>query len=321
MPIKEKGEDVGKSEQNVENVIIIGSGPSGLTAAIYAARANLQPLMFEGEEAGGQLMTTTDVENYPGFPEGIMGPDLMPLFRRQAERFGTRFVTKNVSKVDFSTRPFKVWVGEELYTSHSIIISTGASAKYLGMEQEQKYLGRGVSACATCDGAFFRNQVCSIIGGGDTAMEEALFLTRFASKVYVIHRREEFRASKIMSDRVLNHEKIEVLWNTELKDIRGEKNVESIVVYNNKTQEESEMKMDGVFIAIGHKPNTDLFKGQLEMDKVGYLITKGKSTYTSVEGVFAAGDVQDSHYRQAVTAAGTGCMAAIDCERWLDSNT
>ena len=281
----------------MENVIIIGSGPAGYTAALYASRANLEPLMIEGEEVGGQLMTTTDVENFPGFPDGVMGPDLMPLFRKQSERFGTRFISKNVTKVDLSKRPFTLWVGDDEYKAKTVIISTGASAKYLGLEQEQTFLGRGVSACATCDGAFFRDQVCSIVGGGDTAMEEALFLTRFASKVYVIHRRDEFRASKIMSDRVKNHEKIEILWNSELKDIKGGKNVESIVVYNNKTQEENEMKMEGVFIAIGHKPNTDIFKDQLQMDDVGYLITKAKSTYTHIEGVFAAGDVQDSHYR------------------------
>jgi thioredoxin reductase (NADPH) len=308
-----------KTENQTENVIIIGSGPAGYTAAIYASRANLQPLMIEGEEVGGQLMTTTDVENYPGFPDGVMGPELMPLFKKQAERFGTRFMSRNVSKVDLSQRPFKIWVGDQLYKTKSVIISTGASAKYLGLEQEQKYLGRGVSACATCDGAFFKNQVCSIIGGGDTAMEEAMFLTRFASKVYVIHRREEFRASKIMAKRVMEHPKIEVLWNTELTDIQGEKGVESITIFNNKTKETTKMKMDGVFIAIGHKPNTDIFKSQLEMDSVGYLKTQAKSTYTNIEGVFAAGDVQDSHYRQAITAAGTGCMAAIDCERWLES--
>jgi thioredoxin reductase (NADPH) len=307
------------TNHKIENVIIIGSGPSGLTSAIYASRANLEPLMFEGEEAGGQLMTTTEVENYPGFPEGVMGPELMPLFKKQAERFGTRFITSNVNKVDFSKRPFKIWSGNREYLAKSVIISTGASAKYLGIPQEQKYLGRGVSACATCDGAFFKKHICAIVGGGDTAMEEALFLTRFASKVYVIHRREEFRASKIMSDRVLKHEKIEVLWNSEIQDIRGEKNVESVVVFNNKTNKSQELPITGVFIAIGHKPNTDLFKGQLEMNEVGYLITQAKSTYTSIPGVFAAGDVQDSHYRQAITAAGTGCMAAIDCERWLET--
>jgi thioredoxin reductase (NADPH) len=306
-------------KKEIENVLIIGSGPAGLTAAIYAARANLEPLMIEGEEVGGQLMTTTDVENYPGFPDGIMGPDLMTVTKKQAERFGTRFISKNVTKVDFSTKPFKAWVGDELYQAKSVIISTGASAKYLGLEAEKKLLGRGVSACATCDGAFFRDQKVAIVGGGDTAMEEATFLTRFASKVYVIHRRDEFRASKIMADRVMNHPKIEVLWNSELKDIMGENGVEKIQLFNNQTNETTEMDIDGVFIAIGHKPNTDIFKDQLEMNEVGYLVTQPKSTYTSVEGVFAAGDVQDDHYRQAITAAGTGCMAAIDAERWLEN--
>ncbi|MCB0343412.1 MAG: thioredoxin-disulfide reductase [Bdellovibrionales bacterium] len=306
------------SEQ-VENVIIIGSGPAGLTSAIYTSRANLNPLMIEGEEAGGQLMTTTDVENYPGFAEGIMGPELMDVMRKQAQRFGTRFMTKNVTKIDLSKRPFKVWVGEELHLGKAIIVSTGASAMYLGIENEQSMIGRGVSACATCDGAFFRDQICCIVGGGDTAMEEALFLTRFAKKVYVIHRRAEFRASKIMAERVMEHEKIEVLWNSELKEIKGDKQVTGISVYNNQTKETSHLDMDGVFIAIGHRPNTQIFKGQLEMNEVGYLETKPKSTYTSVEGVFAAGDVQDHVYRQAITAAGTGCMAAIDCERWLEA--
>lgn len=304
-------------ENQVENVIIVGSGPAGLTSAIYAARANLNPLMIEGEEAGGQLMTTTDVENYPGFPDGIMGPDLMTVTRKQAERFGTRFVSSNVSKVDFSERPFKLWVGEKLYQANTVIISTGASATYLGLESEKKFLGKGVSACATCDGAFFRNMNVCIVGGGDTAMEEAMFLTRFAKKVWVIHRRDEFRASKIMADRVKAHEKIEILWNTQLKEACGDQVVTSIKVENVKTNEVNEMPMDGVFIAIGHKPNTDIFKGHLDMNEVGYLETKPKSTYTSVEGVFAAGDVQDHTYRQAITAAGTGCMAAIDAERWL----
>lgn len=305
--------------QSIENVIIVGSGPAGLTAAIYSARANLNPLMIEGEEVGGQLMTTTDVENFPGFPDGIMGPDLMTVTRKQAERFGTRFVSKNATKVDLSSRPFKVWVGETEYQSNSIIISTGASAKYLGLENERKFLGRGVSACATCDGAFFRDQVVSVIGGGDTAMEEAQFLTRFAKKVYVIHRRDSFRASKIMADRVVNNEKVEVLWNTQLADVMGDNSgVKKILVKNVESGEAQEMDMDGVFIAIGHKPNTDIFNGQLEMNDTGYLVTKSDSTYTSVEGVFAAGDVQDHVYRQAVTAAGTGCMAAIDCERWLE---
>ncbi len=306
-------------DKAVENVIIVGSGPAGLTAAIYAARANLEPLLIEGEEAGGQLMTTTDVENYPGFPKGIQGPELMTITRQQAERFGTRFVTRNVSRVDLSSRPFQLWLGDKKYQTHSLIIATGASAKYLGLESEKKFLGRGVSACATCDGAFFRDMQVCVVGGGDTAMEEANFLTRFASKVYVIHRRDEFRASKIMADRVLNNPKIEVLWNSALDEVLGDDVVKSIRVANLKTGEKTEMSMDGVFIAIGHKPNTDLFKGQLEMNEVGYLITKDKSTYTSVEGVFAAGDVQDPIYRQAITAAGTGCMAAMDAERWLES--
>jgi len=301
--------------------IIIGSGPAGLTAAIYTARANLSPLMIEGEEAGGQLMTTNDVENFPGFPEGITGPELMALMRKQAERFGTQFITRNVTAVDFSQRPFLVTVGKENYRAKSIIIATGASAKYLGLKNEKRLLGRGVSACATCDGAFFRNRQVCIIGGGDTAMEEATFLTRFATKVWVLHRRESFRASKIMADRVLNNPKIEVLWNTELKDVLGKDLVTGIHIYNNKTEETQEKEMDGVFLAIGHKPNTDLFRDQLEMNKKGYLITKDKSTYTSVEGVFAAGDVQDDVYRQAVTAAGSGCAAAIDCERWLEAQT
>jgi thioredoxin reductase (NADPH) len=302
----------------IENVIIIGSGPAGLTAAIYAARANLKPLMIEGEEVGGQLMTTTDVENYPGFAEGVTGPELMDVTKKQAARFGTRFIAKNVTKVDFSSRPFKMWVGQELYQSHTVIISTGATAKYLGLPSEKKFLGKGVSACATCDGAFFKNVDVCVIGGGDTAMEEANFLTRFAKKVWVIHRRDEFRASKIMVDRVLSNKKIEVIWNSALTEVRGDKQVTSIEIENLKTGKKTEMPMEGVFIAIGHKPNTDLFKGILHMNDVGYLITEAKSTYTSVEGVFAAGDVQDHVYRQAITAAGTGCMAAIDAERWLE---
>lgn len=303
-----------------EKVIIVGSGPAGLTAAIYTARANLNPLMIQGEEVGGQLMTTTDVENYPGFPDGVMGPEMMELFRKQAERFGTRMVARNVTKVDTSARPFTVYVGEDSWTADALIISTGASAKYLGLEDEKTYLGRGVSACATCDGAFFRDVPVAIVGGGDTAMEEALFLTRFASKVYVVHRRDSFRASKIMADRVLAHEKIEVLWNTELQSINGTgKAVNSMTIKNNLNGEKQTIDLEGVFIAIGHKPNTDVFKGQLEMNENGYLITKPDSTYTSKDGVFACGDVQDHVYRQAVTAAGTGCMAAIDAERWLEN--
>ncbi len=302
----------------IENVIIIGSGPAGLTAAIYNARALLKPFMIEGEEVGGQLMTTTEVENWPGFEHGIMGPELMDVIKKQAARFGTRFLSRNVTKVDFSSRPFKMWVGDELFQSRAVIISTGATAKYLGLESERKFLGRGVSACATCDGAFFRNQEVVIVGGGDTAMEEATFLTRFASKVYIVHRRDSFRASKIMVDKALNNPKIEVLWNSAIEDIMGDKVVESVKIKNLEKNEVYEKKIQGVFIAIGHKPNTDLFKGQLEMNEVGYLTTKPGTTYTSIEGVFAAGDVADDMYRQAITASGTGCMAAMDSERWLE---
>lgn len=306
------------AEAKIESVIIIGSGPAGLTAAIYAARANLQPLMIEGYETGGQLMTTTEVENYPGFTHGIQGPELMAVTRAQAERFGTRFVSRNVTKVDFSSRPFKIWVENELHQARAVIISTGATAKYLGLENERRLLGRGVSACATCDGAFFKNVPVAVVGGGDTAMEEANFLTRFASKVYLIHRRSEFRASKIMAERVLKNPKVEVIYDTQLVDVIGDKGVNAARLKNLKTGEETSLPVEGVFIAIGHKPNTDLFKGILEMNDVGYLVTRDKSTYTSIEGVFAAGDVQDPIYRQAITAAGTGCMAAIDAERWLE---
>lgn len=306
-------------DQKIENLIIIGSGPAGLTSAIYSARARLEPLMIEGEEAGGQLMITTEVENFPGFEHGITGPDLIAVIRKQAERFGTRFITRNVTKVDFSQRPFKVWVGEKLYLSKSIIVSTGASAQYLGLPSEKQYLSRGVSACATCDGAFFRDMVVGVVGGGDTAMEEAQFLTRFAKKVYVIHRRDHFRASKIMAERTVQHPKIEVLWNSEVSEVLGDgKNVTGVKVKNTQEGSTKDLTMQGLFIAIGHKPNTSLFKGLLDMNETGYLVTKANSTYTNIEGVFAAGDVQDHVYRQAITAAGTGCMAAIDCERWLD---
>ena len=305
-------------DTKIENVLILGSGPAGLTAAIYAARANLNPLMIEGEEAGGQLMTTTDVENFPGFPKGVTGPELMMVMREQAERFGTRFVTRNATKVDLSKRPFKIWVGDTLYETQTLIITTGASAQYLGLPNEKRLLGRGVSACATCDGAFFKQQKVAVVGGGDTAMEEATFLTRFAEKVYVIHRRDTFRASKIMADRVLANPKIEVIWNAQLADVLGENGVKGLRLENTNTKEQWDLAVDGVFIAIGHKPNTDLFKGQLKMNDVGYLLTEGKTTYTSVPGVFASGDVQDPVYRQAITAAGTGCMAAIDAERWLE---
>ena len=308
-------------EQKIEKVIIIGSGPAGLTSAIYSSRARLEPLMIEGEEAGGQLMITTEVENYPGFEHGITGPELIAVMRKQAERFGTRFITRNVSKIDFSQRPFKVWVGKDLHLAETVIISTGAKAKYLGLESEKKYMNRGVSACATCDGAFFRDVEVGVIGGGDTAMEEAQFLTRFASKVYVIHRRDEFRASKIMAERVLNHPKIQVIWDTEVTEVMGDdKSMHSVMLNNLKTGEKKKMDLQGLFLAIGHKPNTDLFKDFLDLDETGYLITKPGSTYTKIAGVFAAGDVQDHVYRQAITAAGSGCQAAIDAERWLESN-
>jgi thioredoxin reductase (NADPH) len=304
----------------IHNTIIIGSGPAGLTAAIYASRARLEPLMIEGEEAGGQLMITTDVENYPGFAEGVTGPELVAVMRKQAEKFGTKFITKNVTKVDFTSRPFKIWVGKEEYQAHSVIISTGASAKYLGIESERKFMNRGVSACATCDGAFFRNQEVAVVGGGDTAMEEANFMTRFATKVYVVHRRDSFRASKIMADRTMKNPKIQVIWDTEVAEVLGdEKGVNGIKLRNLKTDKVSDLAVHGLFIAIGHKPNTELFKGVLDMSEVGYLRTKPGSTYTNIPGVFAAGDVADHVYRQAVTAAGTGCMAAIDCERWLEN--
>lgn len=303
----------------MEKVIIIGSGPAGYTSAIYSARANLNPLMIAGEEVGGQLMTTTDVENYPGFADGITGPEMMDILRKQAERFGTRVVTKNVTKVDFSARPYKVWIGEEMHESETVIISTGATAKLLNMDSEKTYWGRGISACATCDGAFYRNVDVAIVGGGDTAMEEALFLTRFADKVYVIHRRDEFRASKIMADRVKAHEKIEILWNQETAEFLGDQSgLTGMKLKNTQNGEESEIKVHGCFIAIGHKPNTDIFKGQIDLEDTGYIKTKADSSYTSVDGVFAAGDVQDHVYRQAITAAGTGCMAAIDAERWLE---
>lgn len=305
----------------IHDVIIIGSGPAGYTAALYAARADLKPVVFAGLQPGGQLMITTDVENYPGFPDGVMGPDMMDLFRKQAERFGTEIKYENISKVDFSAQPFKIWAEDKEYQAKSIIISTGASAKWLGLESEVTFGGYGVSACATCDGFFFRGKVVAVVGGGDTAMEEAHYLTKHASKVYLIHRRDEFRASKIMQDRVLANEKIEVIYNTVLEEIVGEtepfKKTTGVRLKNIVTGEESNLPLDGVFIAIGHKPNSELFTGILDMDEVGYLKVEPGSTATNIPGVFAAGDVADSIYRQAVTAAGTGCMAAIDAERWL----
>lgn len=305
--------------KKIENVIIIGSGPAGLTSAIYTSRAHLEPLMIEGEEAGGQLMLTTEVENFPGFEHGISGSELIDVMKKQASRFGTRFLTKNVTKVDFNQRPFKIWVGNEEFLAKSVIISTGASAKYLGLPSEKAYMNKGVSACATCDGAFFRNMEVAVVGGGDTAMEEAQFLTRFANKVYVIHRRDSFRASKIMVDRVMNHPKIQVVWDTEVIEVIGDtKTMNSLKLRNLKDNKESELKVQGLFLAIGHKPNTDVFKEFIHLHDNGYIKTVPGTSKTNIEGVFASGDVQDHVYRQAITAAGSGCMAAIDCERWLE---
>jgi thioredoxin reductase (NADPH) len=301
----------------VRELIIIGGGPAGYTAALYAARANLEPLVIEGFQWGGQLMITSDVENYPGYPEGVMGPEMMAEFRRQAERFGTEFVTDDVTRVDFSERPFRVWVDETEYRSNAVIIATGASARWLGLPGEQQYQGRGVSACATCDGSFFRDKELVVVGGGDTAMEEATFLTRFATKVTVVHRRDDFRASPIMIDRARQSDKVEFITNAVVDDIHGDGKVEAVTLRDTQTGRTWEYKVDGVFVAIGHDPNTKLFVDQLEHDDAGYLITKPGTTETNVPGIFAAGDVQDHTYRQAVTAAGTGCMAALDAERFL----
>lgn len=301
------------------DVVVVGSGPAGLTAAIYAARADLNPIVFEGPEPGGQLTQTTEVDNFPGYPEGVMGPKMMEDFRQQATRFGADCRYGYVTNIEFDERPYKLTVDEEteIYAK-SIIIATGASAKWLDLPSEQRLRGKGVSACATCDGAFFRDQHVVIVGGGDTAMEEALFLTKFASKVSVIHRRDELRASKAMQNRAFKNDKIEFLWNSELQEVLGDQVVEGVKVKNNQSSEESVLDdVTGVFIAIGHKPNTDLFKGVLEMDDVGYIQTKGQSTETDLPGIFASGDAMDPIYRQAVTAAGTGCRAALDAERYL----
>ncbi len=312
------------------DVAIIGSGPAGLTAAIYCARANLAPLVFEGEpsstgdQPGGQLMITTDVENYPGFPDGIMGPDLMAAFRAQAARFGTEFRTEKITRVDFSQQPFRLWVGGAAdgaasARARAVIVSTGAQSLMLGLPAEERLIGRGLSTCATCDGFFFRGQEIAVVGGGDSAMEEALFLTKFATKVTVIHRRDQLRASKIMQDRAFASDRIEFLWNHVVTDILGTDVLEGVTVRHTENGAERELPLAGLFIAIGHRPNTDLFRGSLAMRPSGYLITEPGSTSTNVPGVFACGDVQDDVYRQAVTAAGSGCMAAIDAERWLEA--
>lgn len=306
-------------------IIIIGSGPAGLTAAIYTARANLAPLVIEGEpsstsdQPGGQLMLTTEVENFPGFPEGIMGPELMMRFKEQAARFGATFLTAKATNVEFGERPLKVHVRDEVYTADAVIVSSGAQSLMLGLQAEERLIGHGLSTCATCDGFFFRDKEIAVVGGGDSAIEEATFLTKFASKVTIIHRRDSFRASKIMQDRALNNPKIEMRWNAVVTDLVGENQLESIVLTDTVTGESSTMNVSGLFIAIGHRPNTDVFKGVLDMEDSGYLITRPDSTYTNIPGVFACGDVKDHVYRQAITAAGSGCMAAIDAERWLEA--
>jgi thioredoxin reductase (NADPH) len=316
-----------ESTGNHRKVLIIGSGPAGLTASVYAARAFLSPLMLEGEpsstsdQPGGQLMLTTEVENFPGFPDGIMGPELMERMRAQAIRFGTDILTEKASKVDFSSRPFKVWMGdpdtaEPTWTADAIIVATGARSLMLGLEGEERLLGHGVSTCATCDGFFFRNQHIAVVGGGDSAAEEALFLTKFAETVTLVHRRDELRASKIMQDRLFANDKIRFAWNSAVEEIHGALKLEGVTLRNLQTDELTKLDVTGLFVAIGHRPSTDLFAGQLTMDDAGYLITT-QGSYTSVDGVFACGDVQDHTYRQAITAAGSGCMAAIDAERWL----
>ncbi|NBP41410.1 MAG: thioredoxin-disulfide reductase [Actinobacteria bacterium] len=313
------------SSENVRDVIIIGSGPAGLTAAIYTARANLAPLVIEGEpsstsdQPGGQLMLTTEVENFPGFPDGVMGPELMLKFREQAARFNAEFITEKVTKVDFSARPFKVWVRDEMHLAKSVIVSTGAQSLMLGLENEQRFYGHGLSSCATCDGFFFKGQEIVVVGGGDSAIEEASFLTKFATKVTLVVRRDVLRASKIMQQRAKDNPKIEIKWNSQVTELFGTEKLAGVGLTDTVTGEKSKLDVTGLFVAIGHRPNTDLFKGVLDMLDNGYLKTKSGSSYTNISGVFACGDVQDHTYRQAITAAGSGCMAAIDCERWLES--
>jgi thioredoxin reductase (NADPH) len=307
------------SDTRHRKVAIIGSGPAGLTAAIYAGRANLEPLVIAGNVPLGQLMITSDVENYPGFPDGVQGPELMQKFRDQAERFGATMIDKDATRVDFGERPFRIWVNEDEYLADAVIVASGASALWLGLKSEEEFRGRGVSACATCDGFFFRGREIAVIGGGDTALEEATFLTRFAEKVTMIVRRGEFRGSKIMQDRALNHEKIDVLWNKEVAEVRGDMTVNELQLRDTRTGELTELAVQGMFVAIGYKPNTDLFAGQLTVGEGGYLEIVDGETGSGIPGVFVAGDVHDHHYRQAVTAAGDGCRAAIDAERWLAS--
>ena len=310
------------TDKTIHKTIIIGSGPAGLTAAIYAGRANLKPIVFEGNQPGGQLTITTDVENFPGFPDGVMGPDMMDLFRNQAKKFGAECHFKHVTKVDLTSKPYKVFVGEEMFLSDTVIISTGASARMLGLEEEEQLMGYGISTCATCDGYFFKEKNIVVVGGGDSAMEEASFLTKFAKKVTIIHRREVFKASKIMLDRVRNNPLIDIIVNKSIESINGNQQdgISNIVLKDTVSGETSTFECEGVFYGIGHTPNTDLFKGMIDLNDNGYIITQSDSSLTNIPGVFACGDVQDDHYRQAITAAGSGCMAAIDAEKYLEEN-